>query len=213
MNENSRFSFHSHSPDQTARCAQALARVCVPALGAGGAFVVNLVGELGAGKTHFVKGLASGLGLEAESVTSPTFAIVNEYGAHAGAGLVHLDFYRLESEAALEEVGFLDLLALPAMLAIEWGDRFPRSLPIDHLTVEISRQVAIADASASGVIDPGLEGAVDSADDATLELRPRHLVVRASGAQSQKTLEAWRASLRDNNLTQTTDGDSPSKGR
>jgi len=193
MNENSRFSFHSHSPDQTARCAQALARVCVPALGAGGAFVVNLVGELGAGKTHFVKGLASGLGLEGESVTSPTFAIVNEYGAHAGAGLVHLDFYRLESEAALEEVGFLDLLAMPAMLAIEWGDRFPRSLPIDHLTVEISPQVAIA----------------DSADDETLDLRPRHLLVRASGAQSQKTLEAWRASLRDNDLTLTTDCNSP----
>ena len=84
-----------------------MAAVVSPIIGPEGGFVLNLVGELGAGKTHFVKGLAAGLGIEADQVTSPTFAIVNEYDSRGRVGLIHLDFYRLESEMAPA-----DLLAL-----------------------------------------------------------------------------------------------------
>ena len=123
-NEDSRFSFHSQEPEQTRSAGVALARV-LP----GDGIVLSLSGELGAGKTQFVKGLAEGLGLDPNSVTSPTFAIVNEYRPTAGPPLIHMDFYRLESEMALEEVGFLDLLALGGVLAIEWAIAFPIHCP------------------------------------------------------------------------------------
>lgn len=191
MNEDSRFSFHSRAPEQTAQSARALARVLESLIGSEPALVVSLIGELGAGKTHFVKGLADGLGLDPDLVTSPTFAIVNEYDSAAGPQLVHLDFYRLESEMALEEVGFLDLLALPAVLAIEWGDRFPRSLPPDHMQVEIERRAMPAPETAPPI--PSAGGADDRQE--TEEIPPRKFTVTAGGTRSRKALEAWRGAL------------------
>lgn len=93
-----------------------------------GGEVLSLEGPLGAGKTTFVKGLAEGLGCRASEVSSPTFTLVHEYpGGHFP--VVHLDLYRLESAEELAALGFDDLLAGPTIAAIEWGDKFPESLP------------------------------------------------------------------------------------
>lgn len=104
--------------DGTLEAAAALAAT----LGAGD--VVLLRGDLGAGKTVFVKGLALGLGLSAEVVTSPTFTLVHE---HRGGRLplVHLDLYRIE-QIELDEVGFDPALAESGVLVVEWAERLAR---------------------------------------------------------------------------------------
>jgi tRNA threonylcarbamoyladenosine biosynthesis protein TsaE len=119
----------SESPDETRLIASEFAR----SLPAG--TTLSLVGDLGAGKTEFVKGLAIGLGAGNE-VTSPTFTIVHEY---RGGRLVlfHMDFYRLNEERELDEVGFDDYLMAGGVYAIEWGDRFPNRLPPDSVTIRI----------------------------------------------------------------------------
>jgi tRNA threonylcarbamoyladenosine biosynthesis protein TsaE len=97
--------------------------------------VIALSGPLAAGKTTFVQGLASGLGVPAERhVASPSFALVNEHPGRID--LVHVDFYRIRSPAELPELG-LEETYERAVTAIEWAERFPESLPADalHLTL------------------------------------------------------------------------------
>ena len=84
---------------------------------------VLLYGELGAGKTAFVRGLAEGLGLDPGSVSSPTFTIVQEYRG-ASVTLQHVDLYRL-TPAEVADVALEDLAAADTILAIEWADRLP----------------------------------------------------------------------------------------
>jgi tRNA threonylcarbamoyladenosine biosynthesis protein TsaE len=98
--------------------------------------VVSLVGDLGAGKTEFVKGLAAGLGFAGE-VTSPTFTILHEYRG-GRLPLFHMDFYRLHEESELDEIGFDDYLKAGGVCAIEWGDKFPNRLPADSIRVVFS---------------------------------------------------------------------------
>lgn len=102
-----------------------------------GPLVVALVGPLGAGKTEWVKGLAEGLGVDPRLVASPTFVIASEHPGRRR--LAHVDLYRIESEAELEAAGFLDLLALGSVVAVEWADRFPAALPADRVEVRIQR--------------------------------------------------------------------------
>ncbi len=104
-----------------------------------------LVGPLGAGKTVFAKGLAEGLGLDPAKVASPTFVILCEYPLSQVAGVrsqltkfAHADFYRLESDAELEAIGFDDLLTPTTLLLVEWADRFPEALPPNRLEVRLS---------------------------------------------------------------------------
>jgi len=97
--------------------------------------VVGLTGDLGAGKTEFVKGIAEGLG-SSNPVTSPTFTLVHEYRS-GRLPLFHMDFYRLESEEELDEIGFEDYLHQGGICAIEWANRFPDRLPGDVIKVEI----------------------------------------------------------------------------
>ena len=97
--------------------------------------VLSLVGDLGAGKTEFVKGLAIGLGFGGD-VTSPTFTILHEYRGGRLA-LFHMDFYRLQDERELDEIGLDDYLRAGGVCAIEWGDKFPQRLPIETVTVRI----------------------------------------------------------------------------
>lgn len=130
--------FHSPSARATREAARRLG-VAIEAVAEtrAAAFVVGLVGPLGAGKTEWVKGLAEGLGGKAEMVASPTFVIASEYpGARP---LAHVDLYRLESEGELEAAGFLDLLDPGRVVAIEWADRFPHALPDDRIEVRIAR--------------------------------------------------------------------------
>ena len=117
----------SESPDETRLIASEFARN-LPA-----GTVLSLVGDLGAGKTEFVKGLAIGLGVENE-VTSPTFTVVHEYIAGRLAHF-HMDFYGINEERELDEVGFDDYLMAGGVCAIEWGDKFPKRLPPDSVTV------------------------------------------------------------------------------
>jgi tRNA threonylcarbamoyladenosine biosynthesis protein TsaE len=96
-----------------------------------------LHGDMGVGKTTFVQGLASGLGVRGQ-VTSPTFAIYSVYPGRVRK-LVHLDAYRLESELQLEELLLDEFLTSPWCLAIEWPEKTGKWLPKDawHLTLSI----------------------------------------------------------------------------
>ncbi len=115
--------------------------------------VIALRGDLGAGKTTFVQGLAAGMGVHAR-VTSPTFVLVNEYAAASGRRLVHIDAYRLAEGATLADAatfGLADLLADAGMdgvnvVAVEWADRIQSLLPADRLEIEISAAEDDADA-------------------------------------------------------------------
>ena len=89
--------------------------------------VIALAGALGAGKTHFSKGLVAGLG-SGSTVTSPTFGIVHEY-SDGRLPVAHFDFYRLESEEELLELGWDDYLDRGGVVIVEWADRFATFLP------------------------------------------------------------------------------------
>ncbi len=100
--------------------------------------VIALVGDLGAGKTTLVKGIASGLlGLDERDVTSPTFTIVQEYSGTMP--LFHIDAYRLDSMLDLEAIGFDDYIDGNGVTVIEWADRITDALPGDTLTISIEQ--------------------------------------------------------------------------
>ena len=89
--------------------------------------VLGLSGDLGAGKTHFVKGIASGLRSDA-AVTSPTFTLIHEY-LGGRLPLYHFDFYRLDTEDEAIRLGLEEYLAGDGVCVIEWADKFPGVLP------------------------------------------------------------------------------------
>jgi tRNA threonylcarbamoyladenosine biosynthesis protein TsaE len=89
--------------------------------------VIALVGDLGAGKTHWTKGFVAETGSAAE-VTSPTFGLVHEYGG-GRFPVFHLDFYRLKSAEELLALGWDELLDQEGVIIAEWGDKFPEMLP------------------------------------------------------------------------------------
>ena len=120
--------FVSASEDET----RAIARDLASELSAGA--TILLTGDLGAGKTAFVRGLAEGLGVDPDEVTSPTFTLVHEYRG-GRVPLVHVDLYRLE-RAELDEVGLEPELAAQGVLAVEWAERLARA-PQDALRVTI----------------------------------------------------------------------------
>jgi tRNA threonylcarbamoyladenosine biosynthesis protein TsaE len=88
--------------------------------------VLLLTGDLGAGKTAFVRGLAEGLGIDSEEVTSPTFTLVHEYRG-GRLPLIHVDLYRLD-RADLDELGMDQDLADTGIVAVEWPERLSRSI-------------------------------------------------------------------------------------
>ena len=116
------------SEEETSRAGQALAA----ALSAGD--VVLLYGDLGAGKTAFVRGLARGLGAADEEVSSPTFTLIQEYAAPT-ATLYHVDLYRLEPHE-IGDLGLDDLVSGDGIVAIEWAERWA-GRPVDACEVRI----------------------------------------------------------------------------
>jgi tRNA threonylcarbamoyladenosine biosynthesis protein TsaE len=108
-------------------------RDLAPRLSAGS--VVLLMGDLGAGKTAFVRGLAEGLGVGSDDVTSPTFTIMQEYRG-GRVPLFHVDLYRLNNAREIEDLG-LDEIAAGGVLAIEWAEKLP-DVPADAIAVRIT---------------------------------------------------------------------------
>ena len=98
--------------------------------------VVALYGDLGAGKTAFVRGMARGLDIR-ESVSSPTFTIVNEYPGDPA--LFHFDMYRLKNAEELYGIGWEDYLDRNGICVTEWSERIEEALPEDAVRVTISR--------------------------------------------------------------------------
>ena len=118
----------TRGPDETRRAAGALAELLAPG------DVVNLTGELGAGKTAFVQGAAKALGVEGP-VVSPTFVLVREYRGQMP--IYHVDVYRLERLQEVHDLGFEDLLDPAGVVFVEWGDAVESMLPDSHLRVEL----------------------------------------------------------------------------
>jgi tRNA threonylcarbamoyladenosine biosynthesis protein TsaE len=107
--------FISHSPTETEALGEKFGRAALRGL------VIALSGELGAGKTQFVKGLARGLGTPAR-VHSPTFTLVNEYGG-GRLKLFHLDLYRLETPEQILSAGIEEFLSPDGVSVVEWAER------------------------------------------------------------------------------------------
>ncbi len=104
-----------------------------------GGEVIALVGSLGAGKTHLIKGIVAGLGAEdaANEVTSPTFVLVNEYSGRFE--IYHMDAYRLDSIAQFEQIGFDDYCHPGSVVLIEWADKVEQALAgINYIKMELS---------------------------------------------------------------------------
>lgn len=114
--------------------------------------VVLLYGDLGAGKTAFVRGLAEGLGVSSDEVSSPTFTLIQEYRG-GRVPLLHVDLYRLNDSREIDDLG-LDELGESAAVAVEWAEKLPRP-PAGSIAVRIThgdgddREVSIETASQS----------------------------------------------------------------
>ena len=110
----------THSPEETIAFGRTLAELLAPPK------LVLLHGDLGAGKTTLVKGIAAAFDAAAEEdVTSPTFTLVHEYRGPQ-ASLYHIDLYRVDTLRELETLGLDDLRSDNSVLLIEWGEKFPR---------------------------------------------------------------------------------------
>ena len=120
----------THSPSETEAVGAALAKVLQPGA------VIAYRGDLGAGKTAFTRGLARGLGVK-ESVTSPTYTIVNEY-LSGRLPLFHFDMYRLASADDLWDIGWDDYLERGGICAVEWSENVWGAME-DAVIVTISR--------------------------------------------------------------------------
>jgi len=118
----------TQSPDETFEWAFALAKELV------GGTVLTLHGNLGAGKTCFIQGLAAGLGVN-QPVTSPTYTLVQEYDAQLP--LFHLDLYRINNELEAASLGLEDIFDAGGITAIEWAERIPNMLPSARITLNI----------------------------------------------------------------------------
>ena len=119
--------------------------------------VILLDGELGAGKTCFVRGLCEGLGGDPTQVNSPTYVIMQEYEVDGGIRLVHIDAYRLSGTEELDTIGWDELLSDPlTIIAIEWPSKITDALPEHAITVSIEhlkeheRSLTIDQSSSSG---------------------------------------------------------------
>ena len=112
--------FTTNSPEETIALGRELASLLAPPK------IVVLRGDLGAGKTTLVKGIAEGFHAAShDDVTSPTFTLIHEYRGPS-ATLYHIDLYRIDTQRELETLGLDDLMMDNSVLLIEWGEKFPR---------------------------------------------------------------------------------------
>lgn len=154
--------FESSSPDDTEKLG-----FCLGSIAKKG-YIVCLVGELGVGKTEFVKGFARGMGIE-DQIVSPTFTIVNEYMGKIP--LYHFDVYRLDSVDEMYDLGYEEYFFGDGVTIIEWANQISEIIPGDNIAVTISkdmeqgvdyREISI---EASGKTYEGLTGEIIHACD------------------------------------------------
>ena len=119
----------SHSPHETKSWGRRLASILE------GGELLGLIGDLGAGKTVFIKGLALGLRLREEDILSPTFTMIQEH--HGRFPLYHIDLYRLD-EVGLDDLGLREYLFSEGIAAVEWFERLREGPEMDYLSVRIS---------------------------------------------------------------------------
>ena len=125
----------SNSPDETIQLGRRIGEALK------GGEVIGLIGPLGSGKTHLIKGIAEGTGAtDASRVSSPTFVIVNEYlSTGAGLDVYHIDAYRIQSIAEFEMLGFDEFCRGDSVVVIEWADKVAAALQnIDLIRIELS---------------------------------------------------------------------------
>jgi tRNA threonylcarbamoyladenosine biosynthesis protein TsaE len=135
MNDSGTIEFVSHSPDETMDFGRRIGKALR------GGEIIALIGPLGSGKTHLIKGIAAGAGADETSrVSSPTFVIVNEYlGPGARLDVYHIDAYRIETLAEFEMLGFDELCYPRSVVLIEWADKVAGALKhTDSITIELS---------------------------------------------------------------------------
>lgn len=137
--------FDSKSVEETIALGNEFAKKLVPG------DVVCLEGDLGAGKTHFVKGMASFFGIDQDKVSSPTFTLINEYPSEIP--LYHFDCYRLKNEQEALEIGIEEYLYGDGVSVIEWPSKIKSIIPEDSIQIEIKhigkskRSIVILDGS------------------------------------------------------------------
>ena len=123
----------THSAEETTAWGRELAKKLRPPV------LVLLTGDLGSGKTTLTKGVVAGLGVTSEDeVTSPTFTLVHVYGNRPGTAKVyHADLYRIETFHDFETLGLEDVFANPAIVILEWSERFPLQAPWPQVRVRL----------------------------------------------------------------------------
>lgn len=123
--------FETHSDEETRALGRRLAEQ-FPRSG-----VVLLIGELGAGKTTLAKGIVEGRrAASSTEVTSPTFTLIHEYGNPVS--VYHVDLYRLETLEEARRLGLEDLFVQPALVLIEWGEKFPELMPENRIEIHLA---------------------------------------------------------------------------
>ena len=159
--------FHTNSEEETIALGKTIAAQ-LPAK-----TVVLLIGNLGAGKTTLAKGVVQGLGAaHPEDVSSPTFTLIHEYVPgpplrnrdHEGAASVyHIDLYRLDTPAQVATLGLDEIFDRPAIVLIEWGERFPELMPAERIEIRLradgenSREIELRTTMESAVLPPARE--------------------------------------------------------
>jgi len=125
------FNITSNSPDETIELGRNFGSQLK------GGEVVAVCGQLGSGKTHLIKGIASGAGAEdSKHVNSPTFVIINEYKGRLD--IYHIDAYRLDSVLEFEMLGFDDLCSPESVVLIEWADKIESVLkPLNYIRIKL----------------------------------------------------------------------------
>ena len=120
--------FHTQSEDATIALGERLAAELPPKA------TVLLIGNLGAGKTTLAKGIVKGLGAaQPDEVSSPTFTLIHEYGP----SVYHVDLYRLDRAEQVATIGLEEIFERPAIVLIEWGERFLELMPDERIEVRL----------------------------------------------------------------------------
>lgn len=149
--------FHSHSAEQTERLGVRLGELLQPG------DLICLAGDLGAGKTVFTRGIARGWG-SLDSVTSPTFVLINEYRRGDDSRLSHIDAFRIDGAREALDLGLRELLDDPGPVVVEWPERLAEAIPSERLWIQL----------------------------AWVEDSRRHLRLEASGPRYERLLRAYR---------------------